>query len=64
MQIVLMGDIKCMGEKIKCEGESEGLRGELRGTKTKEKNKKFRRGIRGADSAKGRNDIHEGEIKM
>ena len=53
MQIVLMGDIKCMGEKIKCEGESEGLRGELKGTKAKEENQKFRGGIRGADSAKG-----------
>ena len=63
MQIVLMGDIKCMGERIKCEGASEGLRGELKGTKAKEE-KKFRGGIRGADSAKGRNEIHEGEIKM
>ena len=28
--------------------------------KAKEQNQKFRGGIRGADSAKGRNEIHEG----
>ena len=58
MQIVLIGDIKCTGEKIKCEGEREGIRRELKGTKAKEKNKKFRGGIRGADSAKGRHEKH------
>ena len=40
-----------MKVKIKDNGENK--------VKAKEENKKFRRGLRGADSAKGRNEIHE-----
>ena len=37
----------------KSEGENEALRGKLKGTKAKEETKRFRRRIRGADSAEG-----------
>ena len=43
--------------------ENQGLRKEIKGTKAEEENEKFRGEIRGADSAKERNEIHEGENK-
>ena len=59
-----MGDIKCIREKTKCEGENQRLREGIKGTKAEEDNEHFWGEIRGADSVKERNEIHEGEKKM
>ena len=44
--------------------KNQGLREEIKGTKAEEENEKFRGETRGADSAKERNEIHEGANKM
>ena len=42
-------------------GENEGSRREIKGTRVQEENKSLRVDTKGADSAEGRNKMHEGE---
>ena len=42
-------------------GENEESRREIKGARVQEENKKFKGETKGADSAEGRNTMHEGE---
>ena len=55
--------IKCVRGEITCEGRNQGLRGEIKGTRAKEENKRLRKEIKGADSAKGQHKFMRWKIK-
>ena len=53
-----------MRGQIKCKGENKGFRGgggETTSTNAKDENEMFKGEIRGADSAEGRYEKHEGK---
>ena len=55
-----------MRGQIKCKGENKGFRGgggggEMTSTNAKDENEMFQGEIRGADSAEGRYEKHEGK---
>ena len=57
---MLKEKVKCVRERRKCEGVNKGLRLEKKGTSAKEEIQKLGWKIQGADSAKGRNKMHDG----
>ena len=61
MQIVPNGDLKYM--RGKREGENKRLPEKTKGTRAKEKTQRRRGEMKGADSAKGENKMHEGDKK-
>ena len=54
---------KCMRGIIKCARGNKGLRREIKGTRAEEEMQRLRWTTKGADSGKGRNKMHDGEIK-
>ena len=53
-----------MRVQIKWEGRNKGLPEKIKGTSAEEENEGLRGGeVKGADSAKGENKMHEGENK-
>ena len=49
---------------IKSEWENNGSRVKIKGTKAKEKKQRLRGEMKGAESAKGENKMHDGENEM
>ena len=56
--------IKCMRGIIKCERRNKGSRRRIKGTKVEEEMQRLRWTTKGADSAKGRNKMHDGENEI